>query len=213
MKRGVRAPALALCVAIMNGCGAARPSKFYQLSLPSERIPAENPATYPVALLVGPITTSHLYRDDHIIYTLSGEAMGTYEYARWAEPPSEMIGDLLVRELRFSRRYQHVYSLPSDVRGEYLLRGHLYDFREISGNSLAAPVAFEFEVRDSKTGATVWSGSYAHDEPVAGKDVSAVVAAMDRNLQNGLRKISMGLDQYFAAQFHTTASSVAGDDR
>jgi ABC-type uncharacterized transport system auxiliary subunit len=207
MNRGLLILALALCLAIMNGCGAARPSKFYQLSLPSERTAAENSAPYPVTLLLGPITTSRLYRDDHIIYTSSGEAMGTYEYARWAEPPSEMMGDFLLRELRFSRRYQHVYSLRSDVRGDYLLRGHLYDFREISGNGLAARVAFEFELHDSKTGATVWSASYAHDEPVAGKDVSAVVSAMDRNVQNGLREISMGLEQYFAAQFHAAASS------
>jgi hypothetical protein len=48
---------------------------------------------------------------------------------------------------------------------------------------------------------------YAHDEPVAGKDVSAVVTAMDRNAQNGLREISLGLEQYFKAQFHATASS------
>jgi len=45
-----------------------------------------------------------------IVYTSSGQAMGTYEYARWAEPPSEMIGDLLLRQLRSSRRYHHVYS-------------------------------------------------------------------------------------------------------
>ena len=38
-----------------------------------------------------------------------------------------------------------------------VLRGHLYDFREISGNGLAARVAFEFELRDSKTGNTVWT--------------------------------------------------------
>src|SRR6266576_1147547 len=205
MNRGLPISALVLCLAIMNGCGAARPSKFYQLSLPSERTPAENPAPYPVALLLGPITTSHLYRDDHIIYTSSGEAMGTYEYARWAEPPSEMIGDFLLRELRSSRRYQHVYSLRSDVRGDYLLRGHLYDFREISGNGLAARVAFEFELHDSKTGSTVWTRYYSHDEPVDGKDVPAVVAALNRNVLSGLSELREGLDQYFST--HTAVPS------
>jgi len=207
MKYTVPVPLLVLCLAIMNGCGAARPSKFYQLTVPNDRISAEDPATYPVALLLGPITTSHLYRDDRIVYTSNGEAMGTYEYARWAEPPSEMICDLLLRELRSSRRYRHVYSLRSDVRGDYLLRGHLYDFREISGNALAARVSFEFELRDSKTGATVWTGSYTHDEPVAGKDVPAVVAALDRNVQSGLHEITASLEQYFVAQAHTAAQS------
>jgi ABC-type uncharacterized transport system auxiliary subunit len=118
-----------------------------------------------------------------------------------------MICDLLHRELRSSRRYRHVYSLRSDVRGDYLLRGHLYDFREISGNGLAARVSFEFELRDSKTGATVWTRSYTHDEPVAGKDVPAVVAALDRNAQNGLHEITASLEQYFVAQAHTAPQS------
>jgi ABC-type uncharacterized transport system auxiliary subunit len=200
MKRKFIFPALALCLGILNGCGAARPSKFYQLTLPNDKTPGADPPPFPVTLLLGPITTSHLYRDDHIVYTSNGEAMGTYEYQRWAEPPSEMIGDVLLRELKDSERYQHVYSLRSDSRGDFVLRGRLYDFREVSGSGLAARVAFDFELRDSKTGATVWSRSYSHDEPVKGKDVSAVVAAMDRNVQSGLSAVLESLDQYFSTR-------------
>ena len=134
--------------------------------------------------------------------------MGTYEYQRWAEPPSEMISDVLLRELQVSERYQHVYSLRSDSRGDYVLRGRLYDFREITGNGVAARVAFEFELRDSKTGATVWSRSYSHDEPVSGKDVTAVVAALNRNVQSGLSEVMGGLDKYFSTR-SAVASTVA----
>lgn len=192
-------PGALLCFAALNGCGAARPSKFYQLTIPSDKTSGADPAPYPVTLLLGSITTSHLYRDDHIVYTSNSEAMGTYEYQRWAEPPTEMINDVLLRELQTSGRYQHIYTFRSDARGDYLLRGHLYDFREISGSGLAARVAFEFELRDSKTGTTVWSRSYSHDEPVDGKTVSAVVAAMDRNVQRGLSDVMEGLDHYFSA--------------
>ena len=191
-------PALILCLGMLNGCGAARPSKFYQLTVPGDKTSGADPAPYPVTLLLGSITTSHLYRDDHIVYTSNGEAMGAYEYHRWAEPPSEMIDDVLLRELQLSGRYQHIYSLRSDVRGDYVLRGRLYDLREVSGNALTARVAFEFELRDSKTGTTVWNRSYSHDEPVDGKDVSAVVAAMDRNVQRGLSEIVESLDEYFS---------------
>jgi cholesterol transport system auxiliary component len=193
-------PALFLCLGILDGCGAARPSKFYQLTIPSDKTSGADPAPFPVTLLLGPITASHLYRDDHIVYTSNGQAMGTYEYQRWAEPPSELINDVLLRDLQVSSRYQHVYSLRSSVRGDYVLRGQLYDFREVSGSALTARVAFEFELRDSKTGAVVWSHFYSHDEPVKGKDVSAVVAAMDRNVQNGLREVTGGLEQYFSAR-------------
>ena len=208
MKLKIIFPALILCLGILNGCGAARPSKFYQLTPPSDKTAGADPAPFPVTLLLGPITTSHLYRDDHIVYTFNGEAMGTYEYQRWAEPPTEMISDVLLRELQDSERYQHVYSLRSDSRGNYILRGHLYDFREITGNGLAARVAFEFELRDSKTGATVWSRSYSHDEPVDGKNVPAVVAALNRNVQSGLSEVLEGLDKYFSTR-SAIASTVA----
>jgi ABC-type uncharacterized transport system auxiliary subunit len=207
MKRKLIFPALMLCLGIVNGCGAARPSKFYQLTLPNDKEPGADPAPYPTTLLLGPITTSHLYRDDHIVYTSSGEAMGTYEYRKWAELPSEMIHDVLLRELQQSGRYEHIYSLRSDIRGDYVLRGCLYDFREIDGNGLSARVAFDFELRDSKTGTTVWNHSYSHDEPVKGKDVSAVVAAINRNVQNGLGEVLASLEQYFSA--HAAIASTA----
>ena len=207
MKHRTIFAALILCLGTLNGCGAARPSKFYQLTLPNDKTPGADPAPFPVTLLLGPITTSHLYRDDHIVYTSNGEAMGIYEYQRWAEPPSEMISDVLLQELKESERYQHVYSLRSDSRGDYVLRGRLYDFREIDGNGLSARVAFDFELRDSKTGTTVWNRSYSHDEPVKGKDVSAVVAAMDRNVHSGLSEVLEGLDQYFSTR--TVVASTA----
>lgn len=207
MKHRTIFPALMLCLGMLNGCGAARPSKYYQLTVPSDRTSGADPAPYPVTLLLGRITSSRLYRDDHIVYTSNGQAMGTYEYHRWAEPPSDMINDVLLRELQASGRYQHVYSLRSDVRGDYLLRGRLYDFREIDGNGLAVRVAFEFELCDSKTGATLWTRYYSHDEAADGKAVTAVVAAMDRNVQNGLSEVTGGLEQYFST--HTAVASAA----
>ncbi len=193
-------PALLICLGMLNGCGAARPSKFYELTAPGNSTAGADPAPYPVTLLLGRMATSNLYRDDRIVYTSSGRAMGTYQYQRWAEPPPEMITDTLLLELRASGRYLQIYSLGSNVRGDYLLRGHLYDFREIDGKVLLARVAFDFELDKSKTGAIVWTRYYSHDEPVDGKEVAAVVAAIDRNVQSGLTEIIGGLDEYFSKQ-------------
>jgi ABC-type uncharacterized transport system auxiliary subunit len=190
---------LVLCLGILEGCGAVRPSKFYQLAVPGDTAPGAEPAAYRVTLLLGRIGTSSVYRDDRIVYTCNDEAMGTYEYERWAEPPSEMIREVLFRELRASRRYQGIYSLHSDVQGDYVLRGHLFDLRELDGKVLAARVTFEFELHDSRTGATVWRRYYSHDEPVDGKSVPAVVAALNRNVLSGLNEVTEGLDQYFAS--------------
>jgi ABC-type uncharacterized transport system auxiliary subunit len=190
--------ALTLSLGVLAGCGAARPSKFYQITVPPDTGQGTHPDPFPVTLLVGPIKASQLYREDQIVYTSEAQAMGTYQYHRWAEPPAEMIRDVLSRELRLSGRYRNVYSLGSDVRGDYLLRGQLYDFREIEGNSVVVRVTLEFELRDTRTGTTVWTRYFSHDEPVNGKDISGVVAAMDRDVQGGLRELVNGLNQYFS---------------
>jgi len=190
---------LALSVGTASGCGAARPTKYYQLTVPSDVVSENDPNAYPVTLLVGSFTASHLYREDHIVYGSSSEDMGTYEYHRWAQPPTEMIGEILLRELRVSGRYRSVESLRSNAHGDFVLHGELYDFMEISGSPLKARLAMELEMRDTKSGSTVWTHSYSYDEPVSGKEVGAVVAALDHNVQRATAEIRTSLEQYFAA--------------
>jgi ABC-type uncharacterized transport system auxiliary subunit len=207
MRHKITVSVLTLCLGILNGCGAARPSKYYQLTVPGDTTTAADPTPYPVTLLLGPITSSHLYREDHIVYSSGAQNMGTYEYQRWAAPPTEMIDDVLLRQLRASGRYRAVYSLHSSIHGDYLLHGHLYDFKEVTGGTLVARVTLELELRDTKTGSTVWTHFYTHDEPVSGKDVSGVVAAIDRNVQHAVNEIKAGVDQYFST--HLPGNSTA----
>lgn len=189
---------LALSVGLFTGCGAARSSMYYQLSVPTDVPSAAAPSPYDVKLLLGPMRASHLYREDHIVYGGSGEQMGTYEYQRWAEPPTEMFQEALLRGLRSSGRYREVEALRSNSRGDYVLYGHLYDFEEISVAPLSTRITLDLELRDTKTGSTVWTHYYSHDEPAAGKNISAVVAALDRNAQRSVDDIMSSLDQYFS---------------
>lgn len=124
--------------------------------------------------------------------------MGTYEYQRWAEPPTEMIEEVLLRSLRTSGHYKAVYMHRSNANGDFALRGRLYDFKEVSGGPIVARVTFDLELRDLKSGATVWTHFYTHDEPAGGKDVPSIVAALDRNVQAGVKEVLTGLEQYFA---------------
>jgi ABC-type uncharacterized transport system auxiliary subunit len=196
---------IAICIATLvlslaGGCGATRPSKYYQLTVPGGSTPVADPSPYPVVLVLGPVRASHLYREDHIVYSLGGESMGTHEFQRWAQPPSEMIREVLLRELRTSGRFREVDALRSNSRGDYLLIGRLFDFKEVSGNALVARLTIEFDLRDLKASSIVWTHYYTHDEPVSGKDVAAVVAALDRNVQHAIGEAKSSLDQFFSAQ-------------
>lgn len=193
-------PITALAAGLLAGCGAARPSKYYQLTVPGNTAAAAASAPIPVTLLLGPLRSSHLYREDHIVYSSSGENMGTYEYQRWAEPPTEMLVDVLLRDLRASGRYRAVDVLRSNSHGDYILYGRLYDFKEVSAPSLVARVTVDLELRETKSGSTVWTHYYSHDEPVSSKDINAVVAALDRNSQRGMSEVKSSLDQFFASR-------------
>jgi ABC-type uncharacterized transport system auxiliary subunit len=190
----------ALAAGLLTGCGAARPSKYYQLTVPGDAAAAAERSPYPVTLLLGPLRASHLYREDHIVYSSTGQNMGTYEYQQWAEPPTEMLVDVLLRELRASGRYRAVDVLRSNSHGDYILYGRLYDFKEISASPVLARVTVDLELREIKTGSTVWTHYYSHDEPVSGKDISAVVAALDRNAQRSMGEVKSSLEQYFSTR-------------
>src|SRR4029077_7108451 len=137
----------------------------------------------------------------------NAQSMGVYQYKRWAQTTTEKSRDVLLRDLRAWDRLQGVYRWGSNVRGDYILRGHLYDFREISATNLVGRVTLELELREARTGATVWTHFYSHDQPVAGKDVAAVVAALDHNVQQGIAEFRASLDQYFSAHPEPNAQS------
>jgi len=191
--------ALATTAIFAVGCGAARPSKYYALTPPSGSTTSTSGDATGPSLLLGPMMTSHLYREDRIVYSSEHEQMGTYETERWAEPPVEMMQNILLRKLRSSGHCKDVNTLRSGAHGDYLLRGRLYDFKEVSGRNFVARLSFDLEMHDTKTNATVWTFTYNYDEPVGGKDISSVVAALDRNVQRAAGEVASALDQYFAA--------------
>jgi ABC-type uncharacterized transport system auxiliary subunit len=200
---------LVLVLGLGAGCGAARPSKYYQLTVPGDAAPSADPNPIPITLLIGRLTGPALYHEDQIVYSSGGESMGTYEYHRWAEPPTEMIAEIMLRQLRASGHYRGVYTLRSDMQGDFLLHGRLYDFKEISGSSMVGRVTVELELRNIKTGNTVWTHFYSHDEPAGGKDVGSLVAALDKNVRQAIAECRASLDEYFAVHPPTPSAQTA----
>jgi len=191
--------AIVLIAGLLSGCASTRPAKYYQLTVPTEAGAIEKADAVPVTLLVGGLMTTHLYREDRIVYGNGPEQLGTYEFQRWAEPPTEMIQEILLRQLRATGHYRAVHVRRSNMPGDFAIRGRLYDFKEITGEQMSTRVTLELEMRDVKTGATVWNHYYTHDEPVTGKDVPAIVVALDMNVQRAVKEVVESLDQYFAS--------------
>ena len=185
---------------IVAGCGASRPVKYYVLDPDTTRgLAAVTTASprFPIRILVARIASSHLYRDDRLVYGFGPVQLGTYEYQRWAEPPVEMLQDSLVATLRATGQYRSVSAIGSNLRGEYIVRGRLNALDEVNKPEIAARFSIDLELFDSRSGATVWTDSYSQDEPVTGKTVPDVVEALDRNVRSGMQQLSANLGQYF----------------
>jgi ABC-type uncharacterized transport system auxiliary subunit len=179
------------------GCGSMKPIKYYHLTYPSESPVGEG--AIDATLMVRPFETSHLYLDDKIVYGFSSPEMGTYEYQRWEEPPVEMLQNALVRGLRSSGRFGGVYTIRAEANAQYTLSGHLYEFKEVEGESIMARLNYEVRLRDRKSGIVVWTHPYNHDEPAAQKSMSSFVEAMDRNVNRSVQDVQAGLLEYFRA--------------
>ena len=198
MRSVVQTAAILLLAGFAAACGATRPMKYYVLDIGPA--PSDAPsAQYPVRLLVSRVAASNLYREDRLVYGSSDLELGTYEYERWASTPADMMQDMLIASLRSGGQYRSVSRLASNLRGDYIVRGHLFALDEVDKPSIAARFSFQLELFDPKAGETVWSGSYTHDEPVNGKSVADVVQALDRNVRAGLSQLNAGMAQYFAS--------------
>lgn len=186
-------------VVLLAACGASRPIKYYSLSVPVAPPTSENATPLPFAMLIGHFTGTHLYRGDRIVVRTGSSELNAYGSYRWAEPPTESVENMLLMRLRASGHYRTVQSQRSNAHGDYVLRGRLENFEEVTGPTIVARVALSVELHEVKTGTTVWSHMYSGDEPVNGKSMDAVVEGFNRNLSRGLSQTLAGLDQYFAA--------------
>jgi ABC-type uncharacterized transport system auxiliary subunit len=199
---------LVMLAIVVAGCGAPRPVKYYVID--SNVPPATSAqAQFPVVLLVGRFAASTLYRDDRLVYGSGPVELGTYEYDRWAEPPVDMVQNLLIANLRASGQYRSVSRVSTNVRGDYIVRGHLIAMYGVDKPELVARFSLELDLFQPSTRAIVWTQTYTHDESVQDKTVASIVEAMDRNVKAGLQELSSGISQYFMS--HPPPQTPAGN--
>ena len=196
MNRPIRSILLSLFALTLSGCGSTKPIRYYTIQSPTA--PALPNGTHEVSLLVAGISGSEIFRRSPIAYRIGANEIGTYQYSQWAEPPVEIIQNSLIRLLLASGNYQSVASFSSASGGQFVVRGRLNDFEEVDGANITGLVSMEFDLYDRKSGKVVWSHSYSQSEPVQGKEISAIVQALDINLDRGLKEVAAGLNQYFA---------------
>jgi len=196
MHKLIQLAPIALAVLALGGCGSPKPIRYYSVQIPAAPTPSTH--TYAIDLTVGRVAGSDLLASGPIVYKSGTNQVGTYLYHRWTDSPLDMIQEKLVRMLRSSGDYESVIA-ATGTGGEITLRTRLYDFAEVDSEAISGLVTMEFELYSRKSGKVLWTHFYTQTEPVQGKEVPAVVQALDRNLDRGLNEAVVGLNRYFAA--------------
>ncbi len=190
-------------ILVTTNCGAARPVSYYTLNsapTPEPSVTVKSDAPIPFTILVGRIAASHLYLNDPIVYSNGSVELGTYEYHRWVDVPTEMLETMLTQTLREQGRFRSVGRLGSGAKADYILRGHLYSLEEVDSPSITARFSIELELFQPKTGMIVWNQSYDQDERVSQKSVTAVVEELRREVLTGFNQLTTSLDAYLASR-------------
>ena len=135
-------------------------------------------------------------REGPVVYLISPEEIGFYEYHRWAVDPRQAITHAIVERLRASGNFALVKTYDGHNDVDYVLTGRLDKLDELDyEGGVRVEVALSAQVTDLHSGKTVWTNSSAEKAKLQERKVSAVVAQMssltDRSIEELLKSLEL----------------------
>ena len=119
-----------------------------------------------------------------IVYSQSGQphALHEYHYHFWVEPPTVLLRDQLVAQLRAAKVAKAVVTPEMRVDPDYVLTGKITRLERVVGAAPRAVVELELAVRQTGGDRLAFLQTYRVEEAVAADSVAAAVAAINKAL-------------------------------
>jgi uncharacterized lipoprotein YmbA len=187
-------------VILASGCsGAVKYPHYYTLSLAPETKAAEGATGEPITIAVQRFYTPTYIRQGRIAFRESPEAVGFYEYHRWAADPGGSVTGAMIEGLRSGNRIAVEEPAYSNERSDYVLSGGIKRLEEIDFDGGVKVEATLFaELRDGRTGVPVWSGQATQRESVDRHDIGEVVKQMNVALQSSVDQLLEEVERHVA---------------
>lgn len=171
--------------ALLAGCGVLpdkpAPQTSYRLEPPLS-IPATPVSPSPLTLQVLQPVASTSFDTDQIAYRRESYRIDYYSRSRWAEPPAEMLGDLIARALEDASLFRVVLGpaarLPADLRlhSELTALEHIIrDPSQTQGSEVR--LAMRVQLVESRSARVLASQSFEIVRPAFSADAPGAVAA------------------------------------
>jgi ABC-type uncharacterized transport system auxiliary subunit len=174
----------------MGGCGSVHYPAHYMLNLePSVQVPA------PGRSGAGTVEVVELRCPDYlcagpIVYRPTPAEVGFYAYHRWAVSPREMIAHYLADRVRLRSLFASVTDADSRVATDFVLNGTIDRLEEVDeGRRVAAVCALSAQLRDTRTGSVVWSGTTTERVAVEQREVAGLVNGLTTAVRNSVDRL------------------------
>ena len=172
------------------GCaGKVRYPAYYTFNLPSPPDPPAPEGTR-ATLAVREFRSPVYLRQGPIVYRTSPEQIGFYDYHRWAVDPREFLTSAVIERLRASGRFAQVRAYDGRSDMEYVLSGRLEKLEEVDyEGGIKVEVAISAQMTNLASAAIVWTNEVSETGIVEGRDVPAIVSAMNRTMDRAIDKL------------------------
>ena len=192
-------PIAAVCAfsLLIGGCfGKTRYPKYYALSVAPALSSDIGSTRHPGTVAVRRFETPAYLRQGRIVYREAPDQIGFYEYHRWAVEPGTTVTTAVLESLRSYHIFSFVEPYDGQSRPDYLLTGRLQRLDEIDyGGGVKVEAKLSAELTNVRTGAVVWTGDAGGTSKVDGRDVSSVVAEMNRALHESIDRLLTSMEQ------------------
>ena len=180
----------------LSGCmGKIKYPTYYTLNLAPAPDPPPRNGVLP-SIAVRQFQAPVYLREGPIVYLISPEEMGFYEYHRWAVDPRQAITNAIVERLRASGNFALVKTYDGRNDVDYVLSGRLDKLDEVDyEDGVRVEIALSAQVIDLHSGKTVWTNSASNTAKLGKRKVSAVVRQMssttDRTIEELMNSLAL----------------------
>ncbi len=177
-----------LLALLLSGCfgATAAEQRFYTLSLPQVDQPPRSQTTAEV--WVKEVEIAPVYNRPQIVFRFSPQELQFFNQNRWADRPSRMISQLLVRSVATSGIFRSVVQRLGTEAPTYVLDSSVEAIEELQGGALwYAHLAMTFRLARFDDNRAVWQYSFDERRPLNRQDLGLVTRAMSEILDEQMR--------------------------
>ena len=174
---------LFLNLSFLFSCGSSPETHYYLIEFP---ISIESPLTakYPITLALERFQAVPLYEDDRIIYRESKYEVKFYNYRRWVSPPTKIVTEKFLEQLKISGLFKNVVRYPYASQANYLLRGTVKAFEEWDEKEKwFGKVVLEISLEKLENHELIWQGVLSKTTPAEKRHPREIVEALSVSLQ------------------------------